>query len=196
MYPALSRRSASEAMIRGDRGHPGKRVRLGYLRTYDGAVTGGWWGPTVPPPPEQLVLTGRCTQRRQRRVFLLLNIKELEVIENSFYRMPPGFSLKEAYQDVWGTWTDDESGELERVRLKVRAGPAERFRHNLFHESQQAKELPGGELEVVYRLTAAQEMIPWLMIWGDAVEVLEPDWLREQLINNLQETLRYYRQKQ
>ena len=172
-------------------------MRLSYLRTYDGAVT-----ERVVEPHGLLCrlnnwyLTGRCTQRRQRRVFLLLNIKELEVIENSFYRMPPGFSLKEAYQDVWGTWTDDESGELERVRLKVRAGPAERFRHNLFHESQQAKELPGGELEVVYRLTAAQEMIPWLMSWGDAVEVLEPAWLREQLINNLQETLRYYRQKQ
>jgi len=34
------------------------------------------------------------------------------------------------------------------------------------------------------------------MSWGDAIEVLEPAWLREQLINNLQETLRYYRQKQ
>lgn len=87
-------------------------------------------------------------------------------------------------------------GSWKGCAFKVRAGPAERFRHNLFHESQQAKELPGGELEVVYRLTAAQEMIPWLMSWGDAVEVLEPAWLREQLINNLQETLRYYRQKQ
>jgi len=174
-----------------------KRVRLSYLRTYDGAVT------EREVEPHGLLcrlnnwyLTGRCTQRRQRRVFLLLNIKELDVVENSSYRMPPGFSLKEAYKDVWGTWTDEESGELERVRLKVRAGPAERFQHNLFHESQQTKELPGGELEVIYRLTAAQEMIHWLMSWGDAVEVLEPAWLREQLINNLQETLRYYRQKE
>lgn len=172
-----------------------KKVRLNYLRTYDGAVT-----KRVVEPHGLLCrlnnwyLTGRCTQRRQRRVFLLLNIKELEVIENSSYRMPPGFSLKESYRDVWGTWTENESGELETVRLRVRAGPAERFRHNLFHESQQTKELPGGELEVIYRLTAAQEMIPWLMSWGDAIEVLEPAWLREQLIDNLQKTLRCYRQ--
>jgi len=51
-------------------------------------------------------------------------------------------------------------------------------------------------LEVTYRLTGAQEMIPWLMSWGGAVEVLEPLWLREELIRNLQETMRYYRQKQ
>jgi predicted DNA-binding transcriptional regulator YafY len=174
-----------------------KRVRLSYLRTYDGAVT-----KRVVEPHGLLCrlnnwyLTGKCTQRRQRRVFLLLNIKDLAVIENSFYRMPPGFSLKEAYKDVWGTWTEDESGDLETVRLKIRAGPAERFRHNLFHESQRIRELPGEALEVAYRLTAAQEMIPWLMSWGGAVEVIEPAWLREQLIKNLQETMRHYLQKQ
>ncbi|HHV34590.1 MAG TPA: WYL domain-containing protein [Syntrophomonadaceae bacterium] len=170
-----------------------KRVRLSYLRTYDGAVT-----ERVVEPHGLLCrlnnwyLTGQCTKRQQRRVFLLLNIKDLAVIENSFYRMPPGFSLKEAYQDIWGTWTDDEAGDLETVRLKVCAGPAERFRHNLFHESQGIREFPDGGIEVTYRLAGAQEMIPWLMSWGGAVEVLEPAWLREQLISSLQETLRCY----
>ena len=27
-------------------------------------------------------------------------------------------------------------------------------------------------------------MIPWLVSWSDAIEVLEPAWLREQLIDN------------
>lgn len=173
-----------------------KRVRLSYLRTYDGAVT-----ERVVEPHGLLCrlnnwyLTGQCTQRQQRRVFLLLNIKDLAVIENSSYCMPPGFSLKKAYQDIWGTWTEDESGELETIRLEVCAGPAERFRHNLFHESQCVRELPDGRLEVTYRLSGAQEMIPWLMSWGGAVEVLEPAWLREQLISSLQETMRCYLQK-
>jgi len=173
-----------------------KRVRIKYLRTYDGAIT-----ERVVEPHGLLCrlnnwyLTGLCTQRKQRRVFLLLNIRELTVIENSSYCMPPGFSLKEAYQDIWGTWTEDEAGELETVRIAVCAGPAERFRHNLFHESQQVHELPDGRLEVTYRLAGAEEMIPWLMSWGDAVEVLEPSWLREQLIRSLQETIRCYLKK-
>ncbi|NLA26627.1 MAG: WYL domain-containing protein [Firmicutes bacterium] len=173
-----------------------KRVSLSYLRTYDGAVT-----ERVVEPHGLLCrlnnwyLTGQCMQRRQRRIFLLLNIKDLTVMENSSYSMPPGFSLKDAYKDSWGTWTDDESEDLERVRLIVAAGPAERFRHNLFHESQYIMELPGERLEVTYRLTGAQEMIPWLMSWGGAIEVLEPAWLREQLIESLEETLKFYRQK-
>lgn len=171
-----------------------KRVRLSYLRTYDGAVT-----ERVVEPYGLLCrlnnwyLTGRCTRRGQRRVFLLLNIKDLAVIESSFYRMPPGFSLKELYRDAWGTWTEDESPALETVRLHISAGPAERFRHNRFHDSQRTRELAGGNLEVTYRLRGAQEMIPWLMSWGSAVELLEPLWLKEQLIGNLRETMRHYR---
>lgn len=170
-----------------------KRIRLGYLRTYDGAVT-----ERVVEPHGLLCrlnnwyLTGWCTKRHQRRVFLLLNIRDLAVIEDSFYRMPPGFSLKEIYKYVWGTWTEDGSKEPETVRLRIRAGPAERFRHNLFHESQRNRELDGGELEVSFRLTAAQEMIAWLMSWGSAIELLEPAWLREELIHNLRETMHLY----
>jgi len=69
-----------------------KRVRIKYLRTYDGAIT-----ERVVEPHGLLCrlnnwyLTGLCTQRKQRRVFLLLNIRELKVIENSSYRMPPAF---------------------------------------------------------------------------------------------------------
>ncbi len=170
-----------------------KRIRLSYWRTYDGALT-----ERVVEPHGLLrrldnwYLTGYCMERQQRRVFLLLNIKELKVLEGSFYRMPPGFSLKEAYQSVWGTWTGEKAPVLETVRLKVEAGPAERFRHALFHESQRVRELPGGELEVVYRLVGAQEMIPWLMSWGGAVEVIEPAWLRNQLMHELQQLLQRY----
>lgn len=189
----------SEAMIREILRaiRENKRVRISYLRTYDGAVT------EREVEPHGLLcrlnnwyLTGRCTMRRQRRVFLLPNIKDLTVIEDSFYSIPPGFSLKETYHDVWGTWTDDECGDLETVRLEVCAGPAERFRHNLFHESQQVRELPDGRLEVSYLLTGAQEMIPWLMSWGGAVQVLEPAWLRKQLLGRLQEMLNCYREKE
>ena len=95
-----------------------KKVRLNYLRTYDGAVT-----KRVVEPHGLLCrlnswYLASLRAAQARRVFLLLNIKELEVIENSSYRMPPGFSLKESYRDVWGTWTENESGELERCTLE------------------------------------------------------------------------------
>lgn len=172
-----------------------KRVHISYLRTYDGTITERQVEPYgLLCRLNNWYLTGRCTIHNQRRVFLLLNIQKLTVLENSFYNIPPGFSLKKAYQDVWGTWTEDERGEMETVRLEVCAGPAERFKHNLFHESQQVRELPDGRLEVSYLLHGAQEMLPWLMSWGDAVQVLEPAWLREQLIDRLQKMMNCYQQ--
>ncbi len=134
------------ALDQGDcTGYPGEKKGAPQLSaTYDGAVT-----ERVVEPHGLLCrlnnwcLTGRCTRRRQRRVFLLLNITELAVIEGSFYRMSAGLSLKELYKDAWGTWTEDESAALETVRLHISAGPAERFRHNCFHGSQRTRVLPG-----------------------------------------------------
>ena len=36
-------------------------------------------------------------------------------------------------------------------------------------------------------------MIPWVMSWGETVEVIEPDWLRLSVIDGLKEALALYR---
>ena len=35
-------------------------------------------------------------------------------------------------------------------------------------------------------------MIPWLMSWGGTVEVIEPEWLRQSVIDGLKEALSLY----
>jgi len=35
-------------------------------------------------------------------------------------------------------------------------------------------------------------MIPWLMSWGQAVQVLEPQWLKEELLKNLKNMINMY----
>lgn len=170
-----------------------KRIKIEYLRAYDGELV------TREVEPYGLLcrennwyLVGRCSTRKERRVYLLDHIRRLEVMENSVYSIPPGFSLHEAYGQAWGVWTE-EAGQPETVRLKVEKGLAEKFRVTRYHDSQQTKELPNGEIEVTFTVTGAQEMIPWLMTWGPTIEVLEPNWLREALAENLEETLKLYR---
>ncbi|HHW42032.1 MAG TPA: WYL domain-containing protein [Syntrophomonadaceae bacterium] len=55
--------------------------------------------------------------------------------------------------------------------------------------------MPDGGLEVRFEVSGAAEMIPWLMGWGAAVEVLEPGWLREAIVATLKETLSIYRRE-
>lgn len=171
-----------------------KRVRFTYCRAYDGRVTerevepygllcrhGVWY------------LAGRCLTAGERRVFRLDHIERLDLVENSTYTIPEGFSLQDAYAHAWGVWTEEEQGPPEMIRLRVGPGLAHKFRVTRYHESQTVTELPTGGLEVHFQVSGAEEMIPWLLGWGASVEVLEPGWLRETLADVLEETLGLYR---
>jgi len=170
-----------------------KRIKIRYLRTYDGAET-----ERVIEPYGLLnrfnnyYLTGYCLSSKGNRIFHVVHIRDLKVIENSSYKMPSSYSLKRAYSQAWATWTSEGGAKLERVRLKVCRGTAERFRAINFHESQQVKELADGGVEVAYRLTGANEMIPWIASWGPDVTVLEPEWLCREAEAYLKKALANY----
>ena len=172
-----------------------KRIRLEYLRSYDGTLT------QRETEPYGLIsrfsnwyLVALCLSQHKRRIFLLDHIKYLEVIEASSFRWPEGFSVHDAYGSAWGVWTNGEKQlPKETVRLKVAKGLAERFRLVNYHDSQQVEMLPGGEALVTFTVTGAEEMIPWMMSWGSTIEVLEPQWLRDSLVENLEQALQKYR---
>ncbi len=171
-----------------------KRVKIDYFRTYDAALT------IREIEPYGLIcrfntwyLTGRCCEKNERRIFLLSQIRRIQLVENSICHIPPDFSLHDDYCHNWGVWTEHEAAPPETVRLRVEKGLAERFRINRYHDSQQTKELPDGSIEVSFLLSGAQEMIPWLMTWGSTMELLEPQWLREALAEQLAKALAYYK---
>jgi len=173
-----------------------KVVRIEYVRTYDGAKRdrevepyglvcrhGSWY------------LVGLCRWQNKRRIYQLDQVRRLKVEESSVFKRPAGLSMTGIFKDAWGIWNvdDDRAAAVETVRLKVKKGAAERFGAVSFHDSQQVKPLPGREAEVTFRVSGAGEMIPWLMSWGQVVEVMEPQWLREQLLKGLQKTIKTYK---
>ncbi len=173
-----------------------KRVRMEYLRSYDGTLTrrevepygmicrfNNWY------------LVAHCLSQQKRRIFLMDHVKQLKVVENSSFRQPEGFNLHDVYSNAWGVWTLDGDSKAEKVtvRLKVAKGIAERFKLVCFHDSQEVEMLADGEAKVTFKVTGASEMIPWLMSWGPSVQVLEPQWLREMIIENLNNTMKAYK---
>ncbi len=175
--------------------HHLKIIQLKYLRSYDGSLTDREIEPYgLICRLNNWYLVGFCRLQQQRRIFLLDNIRELKVLEGSAFTWPKHFDLHETYSSAWGVWTCDNKAPqgAEIVRLKVAKGIAERFRSISFHDSQEVTMQPGEEAEVTFTVTGANEMIPWLMSWGTAVEVLEPEWLREALAENLRAMLKLY----
>ena len=172
-----------------------KVINIEYSRTRDGELCkrevepyglvcrhGSWY------------LVGFCRRQQARRIYLLDQVKRLKVIENSVFKRPPDFSLKSVFGHAWGIWNvdDDQLGKIEKVRLKVVKGVAERFQGVTFHDSQKVKLLADGSAEVSFAVTGASEMIPWLMSWGPTVEVMEPEWLKDELKKNLENSIQLY----
>jgi predicted DNA-binding transcriptional regulator YafY len=166
-----------------------KVVKIDYLRTYDGNRR------TREVEPYGLVcrhgswyLYGLCRFNDRMRIYLLDQVQRLEVMENSIFKKPATFTLKKVFGSAWGIMISDDAqkAKVETVRLHVKKGVAERFKAVRFHDSQKLKALPGDEAEVSFEVSGADEMIPWLVSWGGSLEVLEPQWLKEELLAYVQ----------
>ena len=98
------------------------------------------------------------------------------------YEIPDEFDPDRWLAHSWGIWSSDTT-EVAEVRLRFDAGVAQRVRESVWHRSQQITELPDGRLELTVSVAGIVEIRPWILSWGDAVEVLEPAALRESVAN-------------
>lgn len=136
-------------------------------------------------------LSGLCCRQNELRLFRLDHMESPHRLELSSFDLPASFSLEKQYGTSWGVWTEDHA-IAEVVKLRVDERLAEKFKVTCYHTTQRLRELPGGGLEVDFHVAGAEEMLPWLMMWGPTVEVLEPAWLRQAMIDNLAGTFNLY----
>ena len=181
--PAKPERNANLVyrVFEGIRRH--KRVRLDYRRVRDGSLIkgrevepygvlnrhGSWY------------FVGRSHDGGTVRIYRFDHVQKLSLVENSDYRIPPDFSLKDQYGCAWGTWTEDEPTSPETVVICANPRMAEKFDQIRFHDSQCHHLRPDGTLCITFRVTGAREMVPWILSWGDTVKVEQPAWLAEEL---------------
>jgi hypothetical protein len=89
----------------------------------------------------------------------------------------------EAYLSTsWGIMT---SREMFEVVLRFSAAAAPPLRERCWHPTQTIDPTPDGGCILRVRVSEPMEMQPWIRSWGAQVEVLEPDWLRERVADEL-----------
>jgi predicted DNA-binding transcriptional regulator YafY len=94
------------------------------------------------------------------------------------YEIPSTFDPDRWLAHSWGIWSSDTT-PTEQVRLRFDASVAHRVRESVWHRSQRLEELPDGRVELTVTVAGIVEIRPWILTWGDAVEVLAPPALRE-----------------
>jgi predicted DNA-binding transcriptional regulator YafY len=98
------------------------------------------------------------------------------------YEIPDDFDPDRWLAHSWGIWSSDGT-RVVTVRLRFDASVAHRVRESVWHRSQRLIELDDGRVELSVQVAGIVEIRPWIMSWGDAVEVLEPPELREVVAN-------------
>lgn len=105
-------------------------------------------------------------------------IYEAELLDGSF-EIDPDFNLKRHAQKGFGSYESQE--EFGEVVWRFRPDAAAQARRYVFHPTQTTEETNDGSLIVRFQASGHLEMTWHLYSWGDAVEVLAPERLREMV---------------
>ena len=96
------------------------------------------------------------------------------------YEIPEEFDPDRYLAHSWGIWSS-EGTPTEEVHLRFDASLARRVQEAVWHRSQRLVELPDGGVELTFTVAGIVEIRPWILSWGDGVEVLAPASLRESV---------------
>ena len=94
----------------------------------------------------------------------------------------PGFSLQDYADESFGIYQDDTQDVVLRI-LPASAEGALRWR---FHSDQALEQQTDGAVIVRFRASGMRELAWHLFTWGDQVQVLAPDVLRQTLVQQIE----------
>jgi predicted DNA-binding transcriptional regulator YafY len=99
------------------------------------------------------------------------------ILSKTQFEVDATFDPQKCRQNAFGvSWQDPVD-----VVLRFRAEQAPYVRERLWHPSQQMIELPNGGVQLEFRAGGPFEIRRWILGWGDAVEVVSPYELRQEI---------------
>ena len=119
-------------------------------------------------------LIGFCHKRREVRIFALDRIRMLSITKDAF-EIPEDFDLDAFLRPSLGVF----QGEPVRVRIWFAPHVAGYIQETVWHETQEITEAEDGSVVFEAEVAGLDEVRFWVLGWGSAAEVLEPEALRE-----------------
>jgi predicted DNA-binding transcriptional regulator YafY len=98
------------------------------------------------------------------------------------------FDLDRLEREAFGVVFED----AVTVIVRVRADQAPYISEREWHSSQQIQKLPDGGVQLTFRAGGSFEIERWILGWGDAMEVIAPESLRESVKSKCRATLDVY----
>jgi predicted DNA-binding transcriptional regulator YafY len=99
------------------------------------------------------------------------------VVSKTEFKTDPTFDSQKRRHDAFRvSWQNPVN-----VVLRFRVDQAPYVRERVWHPTQEITELPDGGLKLAFRAGGPFEIRRWILGWGDAVQVISPGELREEM---------------
>ena len=122
----------------------------------------------------QWYLLGHDQERQARRIFVLARMANILSTDRPFSRSrPTDAEIRKLFENSFQVW-QSENAKLEKIVLRFNGRAAQLVRERNWHPSQQIQELADGSLELSLTLNSLEEIVPWILSWGKACEVISP----------------------
>jgi len=133
-----------------------------------------------------LYLQAFVPEYREMRTFATQRIESAVGLEDSF--SPVESSPGDVFADSLGAF----SGTPERVVIEFTAAEAPYVREREFHASQVIDELSGGRILLTMNVVIDWELQAWVMGFGPAAKVIQPEAFAKRIVESLEETRATY----
>jgi len=139
-------------------------------------------------PGHASYLIAFCRRTGELRTFRIERIQDVEVTDHS-YVIPAEFDANQHFAGAWGVII---GGEEQAVRLKFRKEISRLIEETIWHPSQKLEKQADGSLIMNLKVYSTYELTSWIMGWGQKVEVLEPEILREEIRQTAEAMVKLY----
>ena len=146
--------------------------------------------PAVPGHASYVV--AYCHLKDAVRTFKIERIETAELTDEP-YTIPADFDANEFFGSSWGIVVE---GEVKTVRLRIREPEIMRImEETTWHPSQVLEKQKDGSMIMTLYVTDTVDLFSWIMGWGEKVEVLEPEELRNVVIDTVEAMGNVYQKK-
>ena len=133
-------------------------------------------------------LVGHDLDRRTWRTFAIPRISKIAGTGRHF-RRDPGFTPQKYFGDSFGVLRGE--GPVA-VHIRFDAYAAALVRERFWHGSQVVTELAEGELEMELHLSHPDEVMRWVLSWGEHARILSPESLASRVRETAEKVTKAY----